>query len=230
MRRKGAQEISVYSTSAIDLFCSAMGVFMVICFIALAQQQPVAAPTPPAPVPPAPAPPPQSKKKGLSKPIMIAQCEWNTRADIDMAVRFCPPNGTAIWFCFDLDRGQQRRTHDGFYGGLLHDALSTDAPRDKTEQWALLATHEGTYEVYLVLFDSSTAQTTDTTVHLMTEDNEETCSVRLSHPSKVLAQAGTAIERQYLNRISAGEMLAAGSFVVTRQDSSFKIQIKPTER
>lgn len=237
MRRKGTGEISVYSTSAIDLFCSAMGVFMVICFIAFAQQQqtsppePQPEPAPAAPVqppsPPEPEPPaPEVKKKGLSTPIMIAQCEWNSRADIDMAVRYCPPQGQALWFCFDGNGNSgRRRTHEGFYGGLLHDELSSPSPQTKTEQWAVLANHPGRYEVYLVMYDNA-ASPTETKVQLMTEDSEEKFSLNLTIPSKVLLLAQSAIEQQYRNRISSKEMVPAGCFIVKQQGSSYKIDIK----
>lgn len=237
MKRKGTGEISVYSTSAIDLFCSAMGVFMVICFIAFAQQQqtsppePQPDPVPPAPVqpppPPEPAPPaPEVKKKGLSTPIMIAQCEWKSCSDIDLVVRYCPPQGQAIWFCFDGSRSSvRRRTHEGFYGGLLHDEVSSPSPQTKTEQWAVLANHPGKYEVYLVMYVSS-ASPTETKVQLMTEDSEEKFSRSVTIPSKVLLQDPTAIEQQYRNRISSKEMVPAGCFIVQQQGSSYKIVIK----
>lgn len=229
MKRQSNGEISVYSTSAIDLFCSAMGVFMLICFIAFAQikEETPPEPPPPEPAPPEPAPPehtPPEAKRGLPEPMMVAVCKWETSSDVDMCVHYHASGEDPCWFAF----GDKRRTHSerGFYGGLLRDDVGGGSNTVKTEQWALFATHEGEYEVYLSLFGSSSP--TDAKVNLMTEDEVHTFSGRLTRGSTWLANSDEVLERDYRHAVNRGDLIFIGKFVVRREGNKNKVKIETT--
>ena len=69
MQRK-LRDTTIFSLSALDLFCSAMGVFMVLCFIVFPYYQ-NDTPTPPAPAPaPAPAPVPAPAPAPAPRPVV----------------------------------------------------------------------------------------------------------------------------------------------------------------
>ena len=71
--KKKNREITVFSLSALDLFCSAMGVFMILCFILFpyyGKKAPEPQPQPPAPAPLPPAPHPEPEPRPEPKVIV----------------------------------------------------------------------------------------------------------------------------------------------------------------
>lgn len=216
MKRSRNEEISVYSTSAIDLFCSAMGVFMLICFIALAQIKEE------TPSEPTPQPPPPEPKPGLPDPMMVAVCEWSSRSDVDLCVRYHALGQAPCWFAFR----EERRTHceRGFYGGLLHDDKGDGNNAEKKEQWALFATQEGNYEVYLTLFGNSSA--VNVTTKLMTEDDMKEIKKRLTRGTTWLKNSPEVLERDYRNALNRGDIVPIGKFVVTKEGKKNKVKIE----
>lgn len=232
MKRNNNEGTSVYSTSAIDLFCSAMGVFMLICFIAFAQIKeetpPEPMPSPPEPAPPAPppeptppAPAPPQTKRGLPDPMMVAVCKWELQSDVDLCVRYHSPGQTSCWFAY----GESRRTHSdiGFYGGLLHDDRGAGRNQVKTEQWALFATKVGTYEVYLSLYGNSPA--TQVKTELMTEDEVIEGSYRPDKASTWLHNSNETLERDHNNAIRRGLLIPIGKFEVRQEGDRKKVKI-----
>lgn len=82
--KKKNREITVFSLSALDLFCSAMGVFMILCFIVFpyyGKKAPEPQPQPPAPAPPEPAPKPEPEVIVQEKliPSLTIAMHWEHR-------------------------------------------------------------------------------------------------------------------------------------------------------
>lgn len=146
------KDITVFSLSALDLFCSAMGVFMIICFIVFPYYMkespeptppPIPAPPEPQPEPPAPIPMPESIPS-----VTVSIC-WETRNsntgnwstcqsmhDVDLHVDAPGPNGRRLkYHCYAQE-------HTGSPAMLLVDSMNGGA-----EAWMHPNITAGTYKV-----------------------------------------------------------------------------------
>lgn len=102
--RRNNRELNIFSMSALDLFCSAMGAFLLLALIALPyylrEEQACAACPAPAPTPvntpptescpstpaPTPACPPAPAVPVLLDKLIVATLEWNRATDVDLHV------------------------------------------------------------------------------------------------------------------------------------------------
>lgn len=151
------KDITVFSLSALDLFCSAMGVFMILCFIVFPYYM-KETPAPPTPVEPAPAPPtpdepppviepPQPEQVPETVPSVTAAIYWECRLteggwacpalhDVDLCVDAPGPNGGRLkYHCF-------AREHAGSPALILVDSM-----RGGGEAWMHPNVTEGSYKV-----------------------------------------------------------------------------------
>ena len=149
--RKKSREITVFSLSALDLFCSAMGVFMILCLVLFPhhKQQMVATPaTPqqPNPAPPAPAMPTDVKVVPSLSVAMYSelqlvhngQAQWTEVAvnDIDLYVEAPQPDGRRVVYSY------KQKMHPNSPAMLL-----TDSMKGGGESWLHPKVTLGTYRV-----------------------------------------------------------------------------------
>ncbi len=155
MRRR-SRELNIFSMSALDLFASALGAFILITLILMPyylRQKPVppvpptcpiCPPVPasaPAPVPvpapePEPVPAPAPKTIIMDKLIMI-NMQWAKKTDIDLHVY--TPDGH---FYYD------RKIIDGKPGNLIHDDRIGGTPaKPSKEIWVVFEPAAGKYKI-----------------------------------------------------------------------------------
>ena len=162
--KKKNREITVFSISALDLFCSAMGVFMILCFVLFPyyqKKEPVppvpTKPEPPKPEPPKPEPPKPEPPKIIPsltiacygelqlKETSSGQTDWcgATVYDIDLYVRATLKDGKTV------DYSWRRRTHPGSTAMLMADSM-----RGGTEAWTHPTVTPGNYHISYTLSSS----------------------------------------------------------------------------
>lgn len=163
--RKKKKELTVFSLSALDLFCSAMGVFMILCFIVFPyymKDDPLPTPTlEPIPVetPPPPPPPvrirveePRVKKVPAVSIAMHWEMElrgpngetyWSTLTcnDVDMVIDAPGPNGRRLLYNY------KQRQHEGSPA-----RYQVDARQGGGELWVHPAIIPGRYEAGFNIF------------------------------------------------------------------------------
>lgn len=161
MQRK-QRDTTIFSLSALDLFCSAMGVFMVLCFIVFPFYQkesptPEPAPQPapaPVPAPPAPQPPPPTPapEKQVIAGLTIA-LSWDTGFsgssplsldDIDLHVHAKDAQGRELHYYYE------KRAYPSSPATLV-----TDSRWGGNEVWLHPAVTPGEYKVSFVYFASN---------------------------------------------------------------------------
>lgn len=163
--RKAKKELTVFSLSALDLFCSAMGVFMILCFILFPYYM-KESPTPPAPIqpsapPPTPVPAPEPRVRkipavsvAMSSKIKLRDPagneSWHVTAfnDIDMYVYAPGPNGKTLTYNFN------KRRHEGSPAIYL-----VDSRRGGGELWVHPAITPGRYTVAFKLWEKHNPRT-----------------------------------------------------------------------
>lgn len=138
MHRIQPKETSVYSTSAIDLFCSALGVFIVIFFMAMASSGGEG-----------------DSRKG--QPMVMFVLEWNPKdypedyKDVDLLVQL--PGGE--WNYYKAPRLQEQS------GGLVHDDFGTADKKNRNsgkattpcfEIWSMVSPPDGEYKFYVSVY------------------------------------------------------------------------------
>lgn len=155
MRRKN-RDISVFSTSALDLFASALGAFILIVLVLMPyykKENPEVEPQPPCEAPPLPVcqacpkpkpkqcpkPKPQVVKRILADSFLILTIEWVQMADIDLYI--LTPDG---WF------GQGQYRIPGSSGVYMVDK-KTPAPKS-VELWKMVDPTPGEYTFCASLF------------------------------------------------------------------------------
>ncbi len=163
--KKKNREITVFSLSALDLFCSAMGVFMILCFILFPyynKKSPEPKPEPPAPAPPEPKPEPKPKPEPTPEPqeklipSLTIALHWEHRL-CDTSGRKSPYWSTVT--CDDVDLfveapdagdpgktllyGQNTRQHPNSSAHFLVDSM-----RGGGEVWLHPRVTPGKYKVY----------------------------------------------------------------------------------
>jgi hypothetical protein len=156
MKRR-SREISVFSTSAIDLFASAMGAFIIIALVLIVNTSknieetippnppppPPPAPTPPVPLPTPPDPVPPVKGLPLEVPLGL-NVYWKGRGvDIDLYVSH---DGSIVSYKNPVTRW-----------GILARDENTDQFEDNRETFFMSEftpdNSTGTFQVYLAFFD-----------------------------------------------------------------------------
>ena len=154
--KKKNREITVFSISALDLFCSAMGVFMILCFVLFPyyqKKEPVppvpTKPQPPKPEPPKPEPPKIIPSLTIAcygelqkKETSSGQIHWGSATvyDIDLYVRATLKDGKTV------DYSWRSRTHPGSPALLIADSM-----RGGTEAWTHPTVTPGTYHISYTL-------------------------------------------------------------------------------
>lgn len=167
--KKKNREITVFSLSALDLFCSAMGVFMILCFIVfpyykkdtVQQTPPTEEPSPqqvaPAPVT-IPAPTPQTV------PSITVAIKWEKDknysgdpawildpSDIDLHVDVPMPNNSRFEFSY------QQKKHPNPL--LMPAQLIVDQTRGGCEVWVHPhVTTPGEYKIYFNIFSKESIE------------------------------------------------------------------------
>lgn len=139
--KKKSREISAFSISALDLFCSAMGVFMIICFIIMNQRERESAPI---------EIPPQTEVIQSLTLVLSWECacrdlshegqneqsepEWHALAlgDVDMAVKYK-----------ELVFTPHQKEHNNFKALYAADAVNGGA-----DVWTAALAPPGDYRVY----------------------------------------------------------------------------------
>lgn len=149
--KKKNRDLTVFSLSAIDLFCSALGVFMILCFIVFPYYRKEAPPTPPQPTPAPPVPQVVIEKKVIAS--LTVAISWKVRTargaafsdldDIDLHVDAPAPNGTRHHYYYP-------RTERSFSDSPAR--LVTDSMRGGSEVWVHPAVTPGVYNVSYVFF------------------------------------------------------------------------------
>lgn len=149
--KKKNREITVFSISALDLFCSAMGVFMILCFVLFPYYQ-KKEPAPPVPTKPEPSKPEAPKiipsltiacyGELKLQEVSSGQSRWTstTSYDIDLHVRATMKNGKTV------DYNWRQRTHPGSPALLIADSI-----RGGTEAWTHPTVTPGTYHISYTL-------------------------------------------------------------------------------
>ena len=149
MQRK-QRDTTIFSLSALDLFCSAMGVFMVLCFIVFPfykKDSPTPAPPQPQPVQP---PPPPAPHKQVIAGLTIAM-KWEA-----------PDSRGQETSCDDMDlhvRAKEKGKAElhYFYKARKHASspamLVTDSIRGGNEVWVHPAVSPGEYKVSYLYYD-----------------------------------------------------------------------------
>ncbi len=142
--KRPQRDTTVFSLSALDLFCSAMGVFMILTFIALpfyGKKSPSPQPTETTPTTP----------NTVVISCLFIQIEWKKNSDIDLHV--VDPEGRHF-----------------YYGKKEHRAssalLTTDSLYSGAEIWIDHKAAPGRYEVYCNLFPHETSRNVPTEVKM----------------------------------------------------------------
>lgn len=155
MQRK-QRDTTVFSLSALDLFCSAMGVFMVLCFIVFPYYQ-NDTPTPPEPAP-APAPAPAPEPQPAPEPVVIKEViagltvalKWEvilsdgsrvSLHDVDLHVDAPKPGGGRLHYYYKQPK---------FPGSPAQ--LVTDSTNGGNEVWVHPSATPGEYDVSYVFW------------------------------------------------------------------------------
>ena len=153
--KKKNREITVFSISALDLFCSAMGVFMILCFVLFPYYQ-KKEPAPPVPTKPEPSKPEAPKiipsltiacyGELQMKETSSGQTGWigATVYDIDLYVRATLKDGKTV------DYSWRSRTHPGSPAMLMADSM-----KGGTEAWTHPTVTPGTYHISYTLSNSA---------------------------------------------------------------------------
>ncbi|SDX32831.1 hypothetical protein [Marinobacter mobilis] len=165
MRRKD-RELNIFSMSALDLFASALGAFILITLILIPyylkqgpQEEPVPLecpipePAPECPVCPPPTPipecpPPTPAEVRIADNLLIMQMSWSQRADVDMHVK--TPDGEYNYQRVSIPGAPGRFTLDNRSGGT--------AERPALEIWMAYNPTPGTYEICYNLYSTGQAR------------------------------------------------------------------------
>ncbi len=160
--KRAQRDTTVFSLSALDLFCSAMGVFMVLCFIALPSFSKI------SPAPPAPAPPTPQQPVVLA--CIIVSIEWKENNDVDLHV--VDPNGRHFSYVKkEYADSQAMLTQDSRCAGK--------------EIWVHPKTTPGDYEIYCNLYGEHVSQPSSVSMMIMTAaGKEELPRIELSRPNR----------------------------------------------
>lgn len=155
--KKKNREITVFSLSALDLFCSAMGVFMILCFILFPYYGKKAPePQPPTPELPKPEPKPEPVVQEKLIPSLTVALHWEHKLR-DTSGRQAPHWDSVT--CDDVDLfveapsenepgrvlryGRTERSHPGSPARFLVDSM-----RGGGEVWIHPKVTPGKYKVY----------------------------------------------------------------------------------
>ncbi len=165
MKRR-ERELNIFSMSALDLFASALGAFILITLILLPyylqkgpqeepvpQVCPVPEPAPdcpvcPLPVPAPECPPPQPTPVKIADNLLVMQMSWQVPADVDMHV--FTPDGEYYYDRVSISRKPGRFTLDNYVGG--------SRKKPALEIWMSFNPTPGRYKVCYKLFNPRTAR------------------------------------------------------------------------
>ena len=95
--KKSSREVNVFSMSALDLFASALGAFILISVVLMpyylkagnVEECPVPEPVPDCPICPRPSPVPSCPVPDpvkIADNLLVVQMEWDDEADVDLHV------------------------------------------------------------------------------------------------------------------------------------------------
>ena len=161
MRRKD-RELNIFSMSALDLFASALGAFILITLILMPyylkqgpqeqpvpQECPIPDPIPDCPVCPPPqplpqCPPPTAPILKIADNLLVMQMSWQVKADIDMHV--LTPDGEFYYKRPTIPGKPGRFTLDNTPGG--------NATNPALEIWMAYNPTPGRYKVCYLLYQN----------------------------------------------------------------------------
>ena len=163
--KKKNREFTVFSLSALDLFCSAMGVFMILCIIVFPyymKEEPKPEPTPPTETPPEPTPEPDNKYKFTPNLTLLLSWEAQVKVegssqepfwepilfhDVDMEIAVLKPDGTPVLANGDPIRYHTRnKTING-----RPDIFLNDSSKGGADVWMTPKAEPGKFAVYYKL-------------------------------------------------------------------------------
>lgn len=157
MKRK-SRDTTIFSMSALDLFCSAMGVFMVLCIVVFPSysKTSVSAPPPaPAPAPPAPVQP----QKEVVASLTVA-LEWAVLGSagkelqgLDMDLHVKDPAGRHYYY--------KQKKNSGSVAQLV-----TDSINGGSEVWLHPKVEPGNYKVSFRYFSSRNVNVAGNSIRL----------------------------------------------------------------
>ncbi len=137
--KRSQRDTTVFSLSALDLFCSAMGVFMVLSFIALPSFPNTSTATPePTPAQPEPTPAP-TPAPPVKLACLVVSIEWRENTDIDLHV-FDPQGNHFYW-------PENKKQFPNSPALLTQDSRTAGK-----EIWVSPLAKPGKYEIYCNLF------------------------------------------------------------------------------
>lgn len=159
--KKKNREFNIFSLSALDLFCSAMGVFMILCFVVFPyykKEEPVKEEPPPAAEPePTPTPTPKPEPTVQVIPNATVILHWESERQ-----QFTPdgdgaPLGKKCWESIlhndvdlkviaDLNGERITYTHDD--NGRPPAKVVSDGVKGGADIWVHPRIEPGTYEIY----------------------------------------------------------------------------------
>ena len=148
--KKLNREINVFSMSALDLFASALGAFILIVVVLMPYylksgtvlQCPTPEPTPLCPICPTPTPTPTCPEptREVTDNLLVIEMEWSARADVDMHVH--TPNGEFFFGRTSISGKPGKFTLDNTEGGP-----------NSLEIWKAYNPSPGNYRVCFKLFN-----------------------------------------------------------------------------
>ena len=156
MKRKD-RELNVFSMSALDLFASALGAFILITLVLMpyylkrtptpepAQSCPGPTPAPTCPVCPTPTPapicpPPSPPATVVMDKLLMVEMSWEREVDVDLYVK--TPNSGGGYYSY------RKRRFPGSADELIHDDTEGGtATRAAKEYWLSFEPSQGEYEV-----------------------------------------------------------------------------------
>lgn len=174
MKRKD-RELNVFSMSALDLFASALGAFILITLVLMpyylkrtptpdpAQSCPAPTPAPTCPVCPVPipspvCPPPSPPATVVMDKLLMIEMRWAREVDVDLYVR--TPNSGGDYYSY------KKRRFPGSADELIHDDTEGgSATRAAKEYWLSFEPHEGEYEVCFEYYSGQGAVQVQGRVH-----------------------------------------------------------------
>jgi len=165
--KRAQRDTTVFSLSALDLFCSAMGVFMVLCFIALPSFSKISS-APPAPAsPPAPQPEPNPPPPVVLACILVS-IEWKENNDVDLHV--VDPDGRHFYY--------RKKEYADSKAILTQDSMQAGK-----EIWVHPKAIPGDYKIYCNLFQKNVHQPSSVSMMIMTAAGREVLPpIGLSNP------------------------------------------------
>ena len=130
------REISIFSLSALDLFCGAMGAFMLLALIALPHYK-------------------KNLKEKLNHTFLVVVISWESMADIDLHVR--TPAGNHYYYKRHNRPDKPPRPYPNEAAEL---SMDIEIGSGGAEVWQMLNAGPGKYQIGLHNYHSGTPPTT----------------------------------------------------------------------